>query len=68
LVLTGELPERRVSAGLRAQVDPEKAPKLRFAAESGKSYPVAILVVHPGACRKKAGLPERRLAQQPNDA
>ena len=34
----------RVCAGLRAHVDPEKATKPRFAAEFGKSYPVAILV------------------------
>ena len=31
----------RVCAGLRAHVDPEKATKPRFAAEFGKSYPVA---------------------------
>ena len=30
-------------AGLCARVDPEKAPKPRFAAESRKSYPLAIL-------------------------
>ncbi len=46
-----------MSAGLRAQVDPEKAPKLRFAAESGKSYPVAILVGPSWRLPEKGGLP-----------
>jgi hypothetical protein len=36
----------RVFAGLRAHVEPEKAPKPRFAAEFGKSYPVAIGGTH----------------------
>jgi hypothetical protein len=35
-----------VFAGLRAHVEPEKAPKPRFAAEFGKSYPVAIGGTH----------------------
>jgi hypothetical protein len=46
----------RVCAGLCAHAGPEKAPNPRFAAESGKTYPVAILVGPSWRQPKKGGV------------